>query len=141
MMTRWSLARATSRAGLVELGAPGEIAESFILRFLRTIVTGHSSYLYQGEDTLQPSQRVGVTLDLYAVSGSAPGKFDEALSIGDDPDHGVLAGTAGCDVDRAVVYSNANPFAIHLDVVGLVEANRGIRMERHLKAEQQGAVR
>jgi hypothetical protein len=64
------------------------------------------------------------------------GKVDEVLSVGDDPDRGVLASTAGCDLDRAVVHPDGDLGAVHLDVEGLVQSDRRIRVERGFEAEQ-----
>jgi hypothetical protein len=57
---------------------------------------------------LQPVERVGVALDLQAVGGVASGQVDKALPVGDDADGGVLGGTAGEDIDRAVVHPDGH---------------------------------
>ena len=68
------------------------------------------------------------------------GKLHETLPIGDDPHRGLFLCPTGCDIDRAVVNPNGDPLTVHLDVVCFIHPNCGIRVERCLKAEQQGAV-
>jgi hypothetical protein len=57
---------------------------------------------------LQPVERVGAALDLQAVGGLASGQVDEALPVGDDADGGLLGGTAGGDLDHAVVHPDGH---------------------------------
>ena len=69
-------------------------------------------HLHRREDLLQRRRRVGVTLDLHAVSGVAPGELHEPLSIGDNPYRGGVADPAGGDIEDATPSTPATVYEL-----------------------------